>query len=259
MTPNIAPLDNVAALLSLVDQVEKRSFGLPGMATFYGPSGWGKTTAVTVAANEFQAHCVQAKSSWTSSYLAETIMRELGLKETRGVARMVDMIGGQLAKTDRPLIIDDAQYLLKKGMVDVVRDIYESCQTPVILVGEEQLPQALTKWENVHNRMLAWTGALPCSLSDAQHLAPIYCTDVNVAEDLLQVIVAAAGGSIRRVATNLARVREFARARGLRSVAMTHWGDRSFDTGQPPQRPRDQQALASAQVVAFTGKRAATK
>ncbi|MEL7167561.1 MAG: AAA family ATPase [Pseudomonadota bacterium] len=214
---------------------------------------------MTVAANEFQAHCVQAKSTWTSSYMAETIMRELGLKETRGVARMVDMIGGQLAKTARPLIIDDAQYLLKKGMVDVVRDIYESCQTPVILVGEEKLPQDLTKWENVHNRMLAWTAALPCNMSDANHLAPIYCPDVAVEEDLLQVIVAAASGSIRRVATNLARVKEFCRQRNIRSVSMSQWGDRSFDTGQPPQRPRDQQALASPQVVPFTRKKAASK
>ena len=50
MTPSIAPLRNVAALISLVERVQDRSMGLPGMAVFYGPSGWGKTTATSCSA-----------------------------------------------------------------------------------------------------------------------------------------------------------------------------------------------------------------
>ena len=42
------------------------------------------------------------------------------------------VIGAQLARSDRPLIIDDAQYLLRKRMIELTRDIYESSQAPVI-------------------------------------------------------------------------------------------------------------------------------
>ena len=234
MTPSIAPLRNVAALISLVERVQTRAFGLPGMATFYGPSGWGKTTAVTVAANEYQAHVVQIKDCWTPTYFAQAIMREIGLTPVRGVAAMVDAIGAQLARSDRPLLIDDAQYLLRKRMIELARDIYESCQSPVILVGEEKLPQDLTRWENIHNRQLAWEPALPCNLSDAQKLAPIYAPNVEVAPDLMSAIVDASAGSIRRVATNLARVQELARSRGQRIADLATWGDRAFQTGQPP-------------------------
>ena len=251
MTPTIAPLRNVAAMLGLIEQVQSRAINLPGMATFYGPSGWGKTTAVTFAANDFNAHCVQVKHCWTKTYLCGAIMRELGLKEVRGVAAMVDAIGNQLAITDRPLIIDDAQYLLRGGMIETVRDIYESCQAPVILVGEEKLPQDLTKWENVHNRILEWMPAEPCSLTDAQHLIPFYSPDITIKDDLLEAIVKAAGGSIGRVAKNLSRVRELTRKRGGKEASLHFWGDRGFDTGQPPQRPRDQQMLASAQIVSL--------
>ncbi len=235
MTPSIAPLRNVAALMSLVDRVQSRTFGLPGMATFYGPSGWGKTTAVTLAENRFQAVCVQIKSVWTPTYLGQAILREMGLPEVRGVAAMVDAIGAQLARTDRPLIIDDAQYALRRSqMIEMTRDIYESSQAPVILVGEEKLPQSLTRWENVHNRMLAWEAALPCNRSDADKLAPIYCAGIEVDGRLLDAIVDASCGSIRRVATNLARVQELARARGLSHADLALWGDRAFQTGQPP-------------------------
>ncbi|SEK33313.1 AAA domain-containing protein [Roseovarius azorensis] len=234
MTPSIAPLRNVAALIGLIERVQTRAFGLPGMATFYGPSGWGKTTAVTVAANEYQAHVVQVKDCWTPTYFAQAVLREIGLPPVRGVAGMVDAIGAQLARTDRPLIIDDAQYLLRKRMIELARDIYESCQAPIILVGEEKLPQDLTRWENIHNRQLAWEPALACNISDAQKLALIYAAGIDVADDLLGAIVDASGGSIRRVAINLAHAREIAQGRGRRLADMELWGNRIFETGQPP-------------------------
>ena len=76
--PTLAPLRNVAALIGLVDRVINRDLGLPGMATFHGPSGWGKTSAVTIAANEFQAYSVQMKSVWNQTFLCRQILFELG-------------------------------------------------------------------------------------------------------------------------------------------------------------------------------------
>ena len=119
-------------------------------------------------------------------------------------------------------------------MIELARDIYESCQAPVILVGEEKLPQDLTRWENIHNRQLAWEPALACNLPDAEKLAPIYAAGINVGADLLGAIVDASGGSIRRVAINLARAKELAMGRGRRLADLELWGNRAFETGQPP-------------------------
>lgn len=249
MTPNIAPLRNVAALMGLVDQVQRRALGLPGMATFYGPSGWGKSSAVTLVANEFQAHCVQVMESSTPTDLMETIMEEMGLSKVKGVPKMVRAVGGHLARSDRPLVLDDAQYLLQKKMIGVIRDIYECSQATIILVGEEDLPKGLTKWENVYNRMLAWEPAMPCSLEDVRLLAPIYCKGVEVDPNLLSAIVDASNGSLRRASANLARVQELSRRRGQKIATLETWGGRNFDTGQPPVRPRGQEAYSTPQVV----------
>ncbi|SDY54864.1 AAA family ATPase [Citreimonas salinaria] len=254
---SIAPLRNVGVLMALVEQVQNRTFGLPGMATYYGPSGWGKTTGVTFVANEFNAYVIQVKDCWTPTYLAEAIMREMGLPAVRGVARMVDTIGAQLARTDRPLIIDDAQYLLRKRMIELTRDLYESCQAPVILVGEEKLPQDLTRWENIHNRMLAWEPALPCNQADAEQLALIYASGLDVDTDLLRAIVDASGGSIRRVAVNLGRVRELARTRGAKRADLSMWGDRAFHTGQPPAVRQVEDFRSSRGSAAVTRKKGA--
>jgi len=235
MTPSIAPLRNVAALITLVERVQARSMGLPGMAVFYGPSGWGKTTATTFATNEYQAYNVQVLSCWTPSYFLQSIMREIGIKPVRGVPAMVEAIAANLARSDRPLIIDDAQYLTKnKKLIELARDLYEASQSSVILVGEEELPQHLTNWENIHNRQLAWEPALACNLSDAEKLVRIYSPDVAIEQDLLAEIVEASGGSIRRVVTNIDQAKELARSRGTSRADLALWGNRAFATGQPP-------------------------
>ena len=60
-------------------------------------------------------------------------------------------------------MIDEADYLVSRHMIEVIRDIYESSRATIILIGEEMLPQSLTRWERVHNRMLGMNAT--CRLS----------------------------------------------------------------------------------------------
>lgn len=235
MTPSIAPLRNVASFTSLVERVTNRTFGLEAMAVFHGRSGEGKTFAVTFASNEYQAHCVQVKSCWNPSYLLKKTLTELGVKKPRGTnPDLADQVAEKLMLSGRPLIIDDAQYLLKRQMIDIVRDIYESCKCPIILVGEQELPQHLTKHENIHNRQMAWVEAVPCNMRDAKLLARIYARDTTITDDLLQIIVEASDGVARRISHNIAEAQELARSKGRKTIDPELWGDRPMHTGQPP-------------------------
>jgi hypothetical protein len=231
---SVAPLRNVAALVALIDRVQKRAIGLPGMATFYGPSGFGKTTAGVYAANRFQAYQVQVKSVWTQRKFCEAILKDLGIQPDRTIADMVDQISEELARTGRPLLIDEADHLVARKMIEIVRDIYESSGATVILIGEELLPQKLQKWERVHGRMLDWVGAEPGCLADVNHLAPIYCRGVELSDALKEYLLRVSQRSIRRICINLERVHEFAATRGLERVEMSDWGKADFFTGEAP-------------------------
>ncbi len=59
---SVAPLRNVSNLVARIDRVHNRAYGLPGMACFYGVSGYVKTTAATYVTNKFRANVVQVKS-----------------------------------------------------------------------------------------------------------------------------------------------------------------------------------------------------
>ena len=120
-------------------------------------------------------------------------------------------------------------------MIEVVRDIYESSQGTILLVGEEQLPQKLKKWERVHGRMLDWVQAQPASIGDARHLSKLYCRGIDVTDDLLAALHAASGGSARRICVNLDRVREKAEMAGISKIGIAEFGS-DFFTGNPPPR-----------------------
>ncbi|MDJ0628554.1 MAG: ATP-binding protein [Rhodobacter sp.] len=231
---SVAPLRNVAALLELIDRVQTPAPSLPGMACFYGPSGYGKTTAATFAENRYQAVRIEMRSRWTPRKLCETISLEMGQTPARTVCDMIDAICTQLAALDVPLLIDEADYLIRHKMVEIARDIYEGSGVPVILIGEELLPQKLTQWERVHGRMLGWTAAEPGDMADLGHLAGIYAAGIELAEDLRTAILRASGGSIRRISTNLDAAAAFARASGRSSLSLADWQGQAFFSGEAP-------------------------
>jgi len=224
---SFATLRNVVTLVMLIERVRGRRPGLPGMATFYGPSGYGKTQAAIYAANKFQAVLVQMKSGWAKGNFLRAILKEMGQKPANDNGDMADQIAQHLAILDVPLIIDEADHLVSRRLIEIVRDIYEGSQVPVILIGEELLPQNLQEWERVHGRMYGWARAEEATLADLSLLAPIYAPGVEIEPDLQAEVLRMSIQSIRRVCVNLAAVHERALVLGK-----TRMGTKDFDVQQ---------------------------
>lgn len=250
----IAPLSNVALFTELMDRVVNRPRHLPGLGTFHGFSGYGKTFSATYAANTYRALHVEVGASWTLKKFCQSVLRELGFVEgrrrqdanaacavdimPRTIPDMVEKIIEALAIEERPLIIDEFDHVTNWGekSVNVIREILDKSQAAIILIGEEALPNKLQTWERVHNRVLDWVPAQPANAEDTQILAQLYCPGLDVAGDLAERITRLAEGRVRRICVNLERVREFAASSGLSSVDLSAWGDRPLWTGRPPAR-----------------------
>jgi DNA transposition AAA+ family ATPase len=209
---------------------------LPGMISFYGPSGWGKTAAAAFAANQFNAYYVECKSSWTKKALLLAILTEMGVMPTKTVYEMTDQVAEQLVLSQRPLIIDEFDHIVNKNSIEIVRDVYEASNAPILLIGEERLEGNLRRWERFHNRMLDWIPAQPASLKDAQHLRQFYCPRANIDDDLLERIVEISKGAARRICVNLNIVNQYAVGKRLESISLEDWGDRRLYTGEAPKR-----------------------
>lgn len=230
----VAPLTNVTRLVALVDRTQNRQHGLPGMGCYYGPAGYGKTTAAIYVTNTMQACHVQALPVGGAKALLEMIVVELGLRPKRVVYEMIKQAAKELAESGRPLIIDEADHILKTTMIEAIRAIHDISAAPVILMGEELLPQRLQAWERVHGRMLAWVEAEPATIEDVGHLAKVYAPRVEIVPELREAVLAASKASMRYISTNLAAIAEFAAVRGLSRVTSADWGGGAFHTGEPP-------------------------
>jgi hypothetical protein len=241
LTANVALLDEL--IRGLLDSAEH----LPRLGVFSGPSGYGKSIAAAFAAGEHRAYYVECRSTWTKRYFLQMILRQQGREReisTRTVIpEMVEMVAEELALSCRPLIVDEMDYVVERGLVELLRDVYEQSQAAIVLIGEELLPQKLAKFERFHGRIQAWAQAQPCRLPDARELARFYCPDVAVRDDLLERLVAAAFGSARRVCVNLEQIRRFARTAGLSAIGLAEWAGRELHSGLPP-KPRHLRAVA---------------
>ena len=231
-----AMLRNVRLCAVLLQRAMERPAHLPGMVCFYGPSGWGKSFSAAYSANKHRAYYVECKSSWTKKALLGAILNEMGLPQTGTLYEMTDMIAEQLVLSQRPLIIDEMDHIVDKKAVEIIRDVYEGSNAPILMIGEEMLPAKLRRWERFHNRMLAWQPAQPADLDDARQLARIYCDKVKVADDLLDMFVKATRGCTRRICVNLYQAETLGVATGLERIDMKTWGDRPIYTGDAPKR-----------------------
>lgn len=238
---NVAPLRNVAALLGLIDRVQNRVSGLPGMATFYGPSGRGKSTAATYAENELGAVHIEVQPLWRAKNLLAGIAGHLEIaKPARTAAAIFEQVADALGRVQRPLLIDEADRLMRDDMVEVVRGLYEASSAPIILIGEEELPVKLMRWERVHGRMLDWVAVQPADMMDLNQLAAIYAPGIELAEDLKAAVLDSSRRSHRYVSNNLARIAEHALTRGLTRVSRADCAKLKWFSGEPPAPRREE-------------------
>ncbi|MEX1083678.1 MAG: ATP-binding protein [Xanthobacteraceae bacterium] len=232
-------IKNVAAFMAMTTRLRDRDPHLPGIGVCSGYSGLGKTYASIFAQNKTRAVRVEVGDSWTRRTFLQAVLQEFGqrefIKKRMAIADLAERAIGALGdEPSRPLIIDEADKLVDKGMIEIVRELHEHSGAPVILIGEEKLPYKLLQVERVHNRVLDWLQAQPCDLEDARELAKAFAPKITVADDLLEAIRFQSGGRARRIVVNISRMADIARNRGLIHLDMKAWGNAAFYTGEPP-------------------------
>ncbi|RAI33219.1 DNA transposition protein, partial [Rhodoplanes roseus] len=94
---------NVAAFSALITRVVERDLSLPGLATFYGPSGLGKTKSAIYGANRYRAAYVECGQYTTAKSLLVSILTELGLTRPRGtvaelIAEAIRLMAADISK-----------------------------------------------------------------------------------------------------------------------------------------------------------------
>ncbi len=226
---------NIARLVEAWKALTNRGHGTPGIGLVRGRTGDGKSTAITWLGVQENAVSVRANALWTPSSMLTAICIEIGIPVRQSNAIKLSDIIGSLARSRRPLIVDEADYLAdSKKLTETLRDIHDISTVPVILVGMSDLHHKLRNREQLTNRIAQEVVFRGTEMDDARKVATQLC-EVKVGDDLLQKLHKDADKSIRRVVVGLHRIEHYARARGLRAMNLKDWpsGSELF-TGKAP-------------------------
>ncbi|MBF0283611.1 MAG: ATP-binding protein [Magnetococcales bacterium] len=242
---SVAPLKTVSDMLGLMAALTSRQSHLPGMGVFHGFQGFGKTTAAVQTALEYDAIYVQMKATMTRKAMLFSILRETGTTPARTENEMFRQVVEVLTGSQRPLMVDEADtaVALSQGKpehgnhhINLLRNLHDASRAPVLLIGEEGLPQSLQRWPRIFDRVLQYVAAQPADAEDAALLAALYCPKVRFDPRLLEMITRESKGFVRRICINLEHAREKAARHGWTEMGVKEWGQDAFHTGAAPAR-----------------------
>jgi hypothetical protein len=232
-----APIKNVAVCLGLVRSLQNRHPLQPNLGVLAGFSGYGKSVAALYAQNKTDAAYVEVSDTWTRKKLLSSILSELGQhKPTGTLSDMEDEIIAVLARDPhRPLLIDEADKLVDKNMIELVRMIAKKSNVPVLLIGEEHFPRKLDNVDRFRDLVLVMDYAQPCDLDDTRTLARTFYPDLHISDDLLELVRNKGDGRVRRIGNSLHDIAGFATLRGLDAISASQYSGH-FSGGKLPSR-----------------------
>lgn len=225
----IAETRNLSTLARTAQALLDRAADLPGIAAIVGPPGVGKTQGCVWLRDRTDAVFLRARSVWTTRSLIDDLARELRC-DTHGRRGVVfDRAIEALAMSGRPIIVDEADYLLdSRSLIDAVRDVHDLSTVPLFVVGMERFTARVQEREQFASRIAHVVEFGWADLDDARAVAEA-CCEVEFADDLLTRIGNRAAWSLRRIKVALSQVETWAEMRGLELVTAADWGDQPLE------------------------------
>ena len=151
------------------------------------------------------------------------MLEVLGLSAWGTNYKNTEKVIRHLIEEPRPIIIDEVDIAINSKYLDLLRTIADRTSCPMMLLGEQHLPQILAQWDRVSNRILAYVEMQPCTLDDVLTLRNFYEDGVAVADDLMAHFLETEKGVTRRIVVQLEHARQKALEAGASAIDLDLW------------------------------------
>ncbi len=153
MNHEIVKTKNVQEFYAGLEVLGKGVKGRMGMMLIFGPPGTGKTFITQKQAMQDDTVYVRCKYIDKPKSLLHAIVAELGEEPRRYTSHLFDQALEQLISRPRTLILDEADYLVKGEIIEIVRDLNDMANTPVIISGMGNIDKKLHRFPHLVDRI----------------------------------------------------------------------------------------------------------
>jgi len=191
-TSNVVEFDEICDEL----QDPKGLLG-PSIVEATGPAGRGKTEAAKRRAVRTNAIYLPPMNQRTPLMLLREITFELNRSKPHRIEAALDLIGREMAKESRLVMIDEAD-LLPMPLLEMLRNLNERYSFPIIIIGEDSLAARLATRRRLSSRLRIKMQFRPVSQPDI-HLFFDRALGVKIAPKVGAIIQKYAEGDWRPV------------------------------------------------------------
>lgn len=209
--------NNVKKFITMMNHLQNRAEGVPGMGLVYGAPGLGKTQTINWWAFKNDAILVRCNKLMSSSWLLSEILDEMGEIHSYRIADCFNLIVRNLISNPQVLIVDEIDYLtVDTRAVETLRDIHDKTNVPVILVGMTNAKSRLKRYKHLYDRLSEIVEFKPFSKNDIttiiQELSEIPLTDCAMKYIYSNV------NRFRQIVKIINKAEMLARSNGLNSI-----------------------------------------
>lgn len=208
-----------------------------------GEAGFGKSASVRAWATQPDVNAVfmRAKVDWTPHYFESEIANWLKVDQKgRGGAR--EFFGRLVAKLlheRSPIVIDEVEHCLRDNaaVLEHVRDITDITETPVVLVGMDQVQPRIARHPQLSTR-IADIVTFGAATEDDVGACCRALSEAEIAPDLVAEISRQARGRMREVLNAIALCEREAKKNKLPRIGLADMGNRPLTLNWQDRRPR---------------------
>ena len=147
--------NNVKRFITMMNNLQNRAEGVPGMGLVYGEPGLGKTQAIKWWAFKNDAILIRCNQMMSARWLLKEILDYMSEIKPYSISDSFNEVIRNLILTPRVLIVDDVDYLTmdKNKSIEILRDIHDKTNIPVVLVGMTNAHSRLKKFSHLYDRL----------------------------------------------------------------------------------------------------------
>jgi len=221
MKQEFAITRNVREFLAGMEVVATPIKGRIGMGLVYGDPGTGKTEIAQRYAADNDHPYIRATDIMSRRSLLSRIVAELGEQPKYTADDLFNQAIDMLLDHPRTLIVDEVDYLCRGGMVEVLRDVNDITNTPVVMVGMHQLDQKLKRFRHLYDRFSAVVRFRTFEVEDIASLAEQIC-ECKIDAGGLKFIHERGHGKFRRTIVWFSRAEKMAKKNGIEVITAEH-------------------------------------